>query len=245
MSTRREGLAGAGFRAQGSGLAGSVTVNMAPPPGRFCGAHLASVELDQVLHNRQPQTGAARIARPRLVHAIEALEHAGQILVRNPRTLRLTPRSSIRPSARTASIRIAGLLGTVGDRRSRRGCAARREAWPDRRGRFRRRRRPRSRPAADDRRQAAPDRRPPPARASASRSPTMSSVSCPASSRASRSRSLTSRSIRSVWRMMIARNRRLSSGSASPSDSASTYPRIAVSGVRSSCDTFATKSRRI
>ena len=34
-------------------------------------------------------------------------------------------------------------------------------------------------------------------------------------------------------------------GSASSSPSASTYPRMAVNGVRNSCDTFATKSRRI
>ena len=57
--------------------------------------------------------------------------------------------------------------------------------------------------------------------------------------------SATSRSMRVVCRAMISRNLCVLSSSVGSSRSASTYPRMAVSGVRSSCDTLATKSRRI
>ena len=50
--------------------------------------------------------------------------------------------------------------------------------------------------------------------------------------------------MRPVWRSMTSRNFFRCSASTGSSISASTYPRTAVSGVRSSCDTFATKSRR-
>ena len=50
---------------------------------------------------------------------------------------------------------------------------------------------------------------------------------------------------RSACFAMISKNRRLSAGSsAAPSSSVSTNPLIEATGVLSSCDTFATKSRR-
>src|ERR1035441_9982728 len=41
---------------------------------------------DDVLDDRKAQTGAPHLARPRLVHTIEALEDARQVLGRNPDT---------------------------------------------------------------------------------------------------------------------------------------------------------------
>ena len=49
-----------------------------------------------------------------------------------------------------------------------------------------------------------------------------------------------------AWALIISRNFRLFAGSSSaPSSSVSAYPRMAVSGVRSSCETLATKSLRM
>ncbi len=58
-------------------------------------------------------------------------------------------------------------------------------------------------------------------------------------------RSVTRLDIRSAWRPILARKRWRSSASISGSSiSVSTSPRIAVTGVLSSCETLATKSRR-
>ncbi len=101
--------------------------------GPVLGAHRAAVQFHQVLDDRQSEAGAARIARARLVDAIEPLEHARQIVVRESRARRRRPRSRRDRRRRCAS--------TI-DRRSaparrcwrcRPDCGARRAAWPDRR----------------------------------------------------------------------------------------------------------------
>ena len=57
------------------------------PAARFSARTRAAVQLDEVLHDRQPEPGAAGIAGARLVDAVEALEDPRQILVRNARAL--------------------------------------------------------------------------------------------------------------------------------------------------------------
>src|SRR5262245_25874019 len=54
-------------------------------PGAFHG-YFAALRPDQVLHDREPQTGASEFARPRLIDAVEALEKAGKVLFRDADT---------------------------------------------------------------------------------------------------------------------------------------------------------------
>ena len=49
---------------------------------------LAAVRLDDVLHNRKAEAGAALLARPRLVHAIKPLECAFNVQMVQPQFLR-------------------------------------------------------------------------------------------------------------------------------------------------------------
>ena len=55
--------------------------------GPVLGADLSALQLDEMLCDREPESGAARIARARFVDAVEALEDARQILFRNARAL--------------------------------------------------------------------------------------------------------------------------------------------------------------
>ena len=94
-----------------------MIVNRAPPSARFSARTVAAVQLDQVLDDRQAEAGAAGIARARLVDAVEALEHARQILVGNARALVGHRRSPTRAvAARAPRSRIVVLLGRVGGR---------------------------------------------------------------------------------------------------------------------------------
>src|SRR6185312_11502866 len=43
----------------------------------------ARVRLDEVAHDGEPESGAARVARPAGIHSIKALEDAGQVLGRD------------------------------------------------------------------------------------------------------------------------------------------------------------------
>ena len=63
---------------------GSSTVKTAPPLSRLLAADLAAEHVHEVPHDGQSEAGAAG-SRARLVDAIEALEHAAQILGRNAR----------------------------------------------------------------------------------------------------------------------------------------------------------------
>ena len=68
----------------------------------------------------------------------------------------------------------------------------------------------------------------------------------PDSNRDSSSRSSTSEAMRSAFARILERKRfAVATSSRPPSSRASTKPRIDVRGVRSSCEAFATKSRRI
>src|SRR5438270_11276849 len=53
--------------------------------GPILRAHVSAVQLDEVLHDCEAEPGAARIARARLVDAIEPLEHPRQVFFGNPR----------------------------------------------------------------------------------------------------------------------------------------------------------------
>ena len=86
-------------------------MNRAPPSGAVLDVDAAAVQLDQVLDDRQPEAGAAGIAGARLVHAVEPLEDARQILVGNARTFVGHGDRRSRPSAGVASIRIVDPSG--------------------------------------------------------------------------------------------------------------------------------------
>ena len=62
-----------------SSASGSRTVNTAPLSGPFSAGHRSAEQPDQVLHDRQADARAAWVTRARLLHAIEALEHAAEI----------------------------------------------------------------------------------------------------------------------------------------------------------------------
>ena len=62
---------------------GIVTVNVLPSPSMLSTLNRSAVELDQFLHQRQPDAGALVRAAAALFDAVEALEHARQFLGRN------------------------------------------------------------------------------------------------------------------------------------------------------------------
>ena len=184
----------------------------------------AAVQLDQVLDDRQAEAGAAGIAlaaRARLVDAVEALEDARQIRLRNAGPSSATVSSTaVRAARAPMTIRprlgrvVRGVLEQVAQRVVQLGGVAA--------ARSRRPARSAVRPRCCRASSAAASSVSTPANSDSTAQGTCSSGSWPASRRARRSRSRTSRSMRSVWRPMISRNRRASAGSAPPSSSAST-----------------------
>ena len=55
-------------------------VNVLPSPGWDIDGDLSAVGLGDVLDDGQPEARAAQLAAARLVHAVEALEEARQVL---------------------------------------------------------------------------------------------------------------------------------------------------------------------
>src|SRR5207249_11929614 len=64
---------------------GNLETERAALAGAAPHQHLAAVERDGVLHDREAESGPALLARARLVDAVEAFEDAREILRRDPR----------------------------------------------------------------------------------------------------------------------------------------------------------------
>jgi hypothetical protein len=64
-----------------------VKKNVVPVPGAALHPNLAALRLDDMLDDGEPEAGAALLARPRLVHPVEALENPRLGLRGQPRAV--------------------------------------------------------------------------------------------------------------------------------------------------------------